>query len=367
MEPARKLTAVIHPLQQFRALWKSRSQVPAPVLSGSQVHICRAAHSAASGVIMTNIGHSDRLTGRSAPDSPHVSPVTPDEDLRTVLLNQVSWGAVLAGVVMALVVLLLLNLLGIGVGATTLDLEPTTPGDASPDTFSLTASAWWSLSVIAASLAGGYAAGRLAGRPKESTAGWHGLTAWALTTLIVFYLLLSGVGAIIGGAYRTVVSIAGPVATVTGAAVQTAASRSPDPFAQIEQAIRGVTGGNEAALRDAAVSALRAALTGDPNQAQEARERAAQALAQARNISIDQARTQIQDYEQQYRQALESARRQAVEAAEATAEVAGTASLFAALTLIVGAIAAWIGGWVGAVQPALTRRWAFARETRRQT
>ncbi|HEY7646367.1 MAG TPA: hypothetical protein VH858_15100, partial [Hyphomicrobiales bacterium] len=91
---------------------------------------------------MTNIGHSERLTGRSAPDSPHVSPVTPDEDLRTVLLNQVSWGAVLAGVVMALVVLLLLNLLGIDIGATTLDLESTTPSDSSQDIFSLTASAW---------------------------------------------------------------------------------------------------------------------------------------------------------------------------------------------------------------------------------
>ena len=40
-----------------------------------------------------------------------------------------------------------------------------------------------------ASLAGGYAAGRLAGRPKEATAGWHGLTAWALTTLVILYLL----------------------------------------------------------------------------------------------------------------------------------------------------------------------------------
>jgi len=37
-----------------------------------------------------------------------------------------------------------------------------------------------------AALAGGYTAGRLAGAPKESTAGWRGLTTWALTTLVIY-------------------------------------------------------------------------------------------------------------------------------------------------------------------------------------
>ncbi len=42
------------------------------------------------------------------------------------------------------------------------------------------------LSGILAALAGGYTAGRLAGAPKESTAGWRGLTTWALTTLVIY-------------------------------------------------------------------------------------------------------------------------------------------------------------------------------------
>jgi len=37
-----------------------------------------------------------------------------------------------------------------------------------------------------AALAGGYTTGRLAGAPKESTAGWRGLTTWALTTLVIY-------------------------------------------------------------------------------------------------------------------------------------------------------------------------------------
>ena len=60
-----------------------------------------------------------RETGRG--HAPHMSPVTPAEDARTIMINQVSWGAVLAGVVMALVTQLVLNMLGIGIGAATLD------------------------------------------------------------------------------------------------------------------------------------------------------------------------------------------------------------------------------------------------------
>ena len=75
-------------------------------------------------------------------------------------------------------------------------------------------------------------------------------------------------GSIIGGAYRTVASAAGSVTSAAGEAVQTAASRIIDPFASIERTVRGATGGNDpAALRDTAVTAVRAALTGDQNQA----------------------------------------------------------------------------------------------------
>src|SRR5215204_5906566 len=133
---------------------------------------------------------------RGDQDAPHMSPVTPAEDARTIMLNRVSWGAVLAGVVVALVTQLVLNMIGIGIGAATLD--PATGDNPSASGFSLSAGIWWTVSGILASLAGGYAAGRLSGKPKTSTAGWHGLTTWAVTTLVVFYLLTSTIGGILG-------------------------------------------------------------------------------------------------------------------------------------------------------------------------
>ena len=168
---------------------------------------------------MTDI--SDTPRNRGVSNAPHLSPATPAEDARTILINKVSWGAVLAGVVVALVTQLVLNLLGIGIGAATLD--PGTGDNPSAASFSIGAGLWFALSGILAALAGGYAAGRLAGKPKESTAGWHGLTTWALTTLVIFYLLTSSVGGILGGAYRTVTSALGNVASAVGSTAQTAA------------------------------------------------------------------------------------------------------------------------------------------------
>jgi hypothetical protein len=318
---------------------------------------------------MTDAHHPDTPRNRGDIDAPHMSPVTPAEDARTIMLNRISWGAVLAGVVVMLVTQLILNLLGIGIGAATLDPAAGAAENPSASSFSTGAGIWFVLAGVLASLAGGYAAGRLAGKPKESTASWHGLTAWALATLVIFYLLTTTVGGLVGGAYRTVTSALGNVTQAVGSTAQTAAqvaapnlAGGANPFSGIEQQIRGATGGNDpAALRDAAVAAVRAAVTGNEQQAAEARNRAAEALARAQNIPVDQARTQVQQYEQQYRQSVDQARQQATEAADAAASAVSTGALLAALGLILGAVAAWFGGRMGTVEPTITARLGLSR------
>lgn len=311
---------------------------------------------------MSDAYQPDTPRSRGDHDAPHVSPVTPAEDARTIMINQVSWGAVLAGVVVSLVTQLVLNMLGIGIGAATLD--PGTGDNPSASSFSIGAGLWFGVAGIVAALVGGYASGRLAGKPKESTAGWHGLTTWALATLVIFYLLTSTVGGLLGGAYRGVTSALGGVASTVGATAQTAAqaaapslSRVADPFSSLEQSLRGATGGNDpAALRDAAVTAMRAAVTGNEQQAQEARERASQALARAQNIPVEQARTQIQQVEQQYRQTVDQAKQQATRAADAAASAVSRGALFGSTGLLLGAVAGWFGGRMGAVDPTITAR-----------
>ncbi len=291
-------------------------------------------------------------------DAAHASPTRPAEDARTVLINQISWGAVFAGVVVALVVQLLLSMFGIGIGASTID--PGTGDNPSGMTFGIGAGVWWAVSGIAAAFIGGHVAGRLAGKPRESTTSWHGLVTWAMTTLVVFYLLTTALGGLIGGAYKTVSDAAGGVAQAAEGAARAATpalNRAESPFASIEQAVRSGGGSNDpAASREAAVSAVRAVVTADPNQAQDARERAAEAISRAQNTSIDQARTQVQSYEQQYRQRLDQAKQKATEAADVAVGTVSRGALFGAIALILGAIAGWFGGRSGTVRQALTRQ-----------
>jgi hypothetical protein len=299
-------------------------------------------------------------TSREYPDAPRSTPVTPAEEMRTILLNRICWGAVFAGVVIALITQLVLNLLGISIGAATFDPASSTNPSAAP--FSIGAGIWWTISGIIAALAAGYAAGRLTGQPQRDSGGWHGLIAWALATLVIFAVLTTTAGAIAGGALRVLGTVAGGVVQAVGTtaktAVQTAAPgmmQAADPLASIEKAVRDASGGSDpAALRDAAIAAVRAAVTADPAQAQDARERAAQALAKAQSVPIDAARGQIARYEQQYRQAVDEAKQQATAAAQAATAAVSRGAFFGFIALLLGAIAAWCGGRMGAVDPTVT-------------
>ena len=298
---------------------------------------------------------ADMPLSRGDVDAPHLTPVSPADDARTILINNVSWGGVLAGVVAGLVTQLVLNMIGIGIGAST--LNPMTGDNPSASGFSIGAGLWWALSGIIAAFVGGYIASRLSGRPKASTGGWHGLTSWALTTLVVFYLLSSAVGSLVGGAFSTVSGALGGLGHTVATAAQTAApalTKSADPFAAIQQQVQGSTGNDPAALKDATTSALRALVTGDEAQANDARERAAQALSKSQSISIDEARTRVATYEKQYRDKAEQLKQQAAEAADTAAKSVSRGALLGSLALVLGAIAAWFGGRAGTVDPTVT-------------
>ena len=99
--------------------------------------------------------------------------------------SKISWGAIFAGVVVALVVQVLLTMLGAGIGIATLD--PGTGDNPAVSTFSIGAGIWYVLSGIIAAYAGGYIAARMSGKTEPTNGALHGLTTWAFTTLLVLY------------------------------------------------------------------------------------------------------------------------------------------------------------------------------------
>lgn len=99
---------------------------------------------------------------------------------------------------------------------------------------------------------------------------------------------------------------------------------------------------------------IKAAATGDPQQQQAARQQAVNALAQSAGISADAASDRLTQAEQQYRQTVEQAKQQAAQAAEVARKSAAQAGILGFVALLLGAIAAWLGGGVGAVRELTT-------------
>ncbi len=260
--------------------------------------------------------------------------------------GRVSWGAILAGVSLALSTQFLLNLLGVGIGAAIID--PASSDNPAAATFSIASGVWFVAAGVIAAFVGGFVASRLSGQAGRSTGGYHGLTSWAVTTMVVLYLLTTSVGSVVGGAFSGLsgqLSGVGQTATSAVSAAAPAVANANNPFAGIEQQIRSATGGNDPqALRDAAVTAVQAAVSGDEAQAQDARNRAAEALAKAQNVTVDQAKTQIAQYENEYRQSVATAKQKALDAAQVTSKVVSAGAMLAVFALLLGAVAAWFGG-----------------------
>ena len=135
--------------------------------------------------------------------------------------GDVSIGAILGGVLIALIVHLAMNMLGLSIGANT--INPAT--EANPVEAGLVTATvvWMAFSALVALLAGGWVAGRLSNTSNPVNSTLHGVVAWALTWIIMLAFIGSTVGSLISGlggmvsqgvsmAATTVVSVAPAVA-----------------------------------------------------------------------------------------------------------------------------------------------------------
>ena len=268
------------------------------------------------------------------------------DDRTTFLRNRAAWGAIFAGVAAALVIQLALNVLGVGIGASALDAA--NPGDnPSASGFSTTAAIWSIGAGIIGAFAGGLVAGRLCGSSDASTARWHGFVTWCASTLVVFYLLTSAIGGIIGGTFSALGSTVGAVGRGAATAVSGVAGAT-DGDALKAQVQRLVKPDDAQSAQDDITTYIRASISGDQATATAARDRAVDSLSKAANVSPDEARNRIGQAEQQAKQAADQVKQKAQQAAEATRKGAATAGLFGFAALVLGALAGWFGGGIGA-------------------
>jgi hypothetical protein len=263
--------------------------------------------------------------------------------------RRVSWGAALAGVALAVSIQLVLSMLGAAIGLGILDPNEGTTPDAS--TLGIGAGIWWVISSIIALGVGGYVAAWLAGVEIAFDGLLHGLLTWAIATLFTFYLLTSAVGSLIGGGFSALGSVASTAGEgIKAAAPQVARATGVTPEMLQDQARRYLqptnpdpaTMSDEDAQKEVARN-LAIYVKGGP-EAAGAKDRVVTIMAARLNVSKDEATQRFNQAEAQLNQSKDQVVQTARQAADTGAAGASTASWMGFIVLLLGAVAAAVGG-----------------------
>jgi hypothetical protein len=265
-------------------------------------------------------------------------------------VRRMSWGAVIAGAAIALGLQLLLSLLGVGLGLSTVDpAAGDTPGAA---TFGVATGIYYAVVTLLSLFVGGWVAGHLAGMPRRIDGLLHGLVTWSVAILLLLYVVTTTVGAIVSGTLGALSS----TLQAAGQSVQAAAGAvadselGDDALNAIEQQARQLLGqGQEGAGGQDAGGLLQQVMAvARGGVSDQERQRLVDQLAQQTGITREEAEAQLQQLQTQYQDALASAEQQAREAAQATADAVAQGSFWSFVALLLGAAAAALGGWMGA-------------------
>jgi hypothetical protein len=263
--------------------------------------------------------------------------------------RRVSWGAILAGVVAVIAVELLLNLLGAGVGAATINPQQ---GQLPGQGLAVGAVIWFVLSCIISLFIGGWIAGRLADSPSKQHGALYGFVTWALASLVIVYMLSTAVGGVLGGA----ASMLGQTASLAGHGAQAAA---PTVTHVIGEAT-GVTPEqvqSEAGdiARDPNFQAFVSGVIRNGQVTPQEHQALANLLVQRRNMSMGEANATIDHWQGQIMQGVQEARQTATQAATTAASGVSKGAFGGFFALLLGLIAAVAGSWVGTQEFVRTR------------
>lgn len=260
--------------------------------------------------------------------------------------SAVSWPAIIAGAFVAVSVSLILLALGSGLGLAS--VSPWSGSGASATTFTAMTAIWLIVVQWLASGMGGYLTGRLRTKWVQThnnevffrdTA--HGFVTWALATVVTVALVTSAASSIVGAGVQAASTVAAGAAEGAGAVAQNAVgpydvdmlfrSSRPDPTA------------SSADTRAEATRILAKALTDEGLSAAD-RKYLAELVAARTGITAEEAHQRLDSVTAQVKAADAKVR----QAADAARKAGALASLYTALSLLIGAFiasaAAALGG-----------------------
>jgi len=267
----------------------------------------------------------------------------------------VSWAAIIAGAFVASAFSLALVALGAGIGL--ISVSPWSANNPSVTAFGALAAAWFIAVQLFSSGVGGYLAGRLrAGWPQVHTDevyfrdSAHGLLVWAVGAVMTAGLLALAASTAVNGAGR----LAGAAAQVAGSAATAGQSSTPisplaDPTAYFSDLVMrsdhplpADQTGAEQEVRRIFAHAL---VAGDLPAADKTY--VGQLVANQTGMSQADAEKRVADVFAQAKSAREDAANKAKEAADAARKMGVYVSLWAFVSLLVGAVSASYMATVG--------------------
>ena len=257
--------------------------------------------------------------------------------------KKISWASIWAGALIGIVLLILLNLLGLGIGFGSLDIqEEQNPAKG----LGTGAGIWYLLSSLIALFVAGWVAGRMAQTRKLFDGALHGILTWCVITLASLYFLTTTIGGIIGGAGKLVGSTLSAVGQASGKAISAAApaigSQLPD-FDMSELKNSGTTqevinmfkeaNGDPAKVDRSKLGSIISTQTG---KSQAESEKTADSL-----ISKYQAASA------KFQSTKDEVKQKSAKAADDVAAAASKTFILAFFAFLVGAAAAWYGARIG--------------------
>lgn len=279
---------------------------------------------------------------------------------------RISWGAVFAGGIVAVAVGAMLNILGLAIGATTID--PITPGETpSAATLGIAGGIWLLVANLIGLAVGGYVAARLSGTADDTDGVLHGLSVWAVGFLLSAVLLGNIIAGTASTAFGGISSMIGGAAQGAGQAVSAAAPAvagavSPQAIAErLNSALQ--TGGDPAAMtsdqrRAEMTRIVTERVTGGGFQGG-ARDRLTQLVAAEYNLSPQEAGQRITQLETQAQQTATEAAQRARAAADTAANAAATSAYWIFAAMLLGAVAAVLGARTGTRRAVLISQRAY--------
>lgn len=276
-------------------------------------------------------------------------------------IRRISWGAILAGVAVAMVTGLILNLLGLSLGA--MAIEPG-QGDYGSEALGWGAAIWAILAAIISLLVGGWVAGELSGFRMNLDRALHGLVMFAVVVLLSLYFMTTTIGSLVSGTTNLMGSIISGAGNAAGSAAQVMAM--PDPagaqqqsqgpgFAQQQvtqwmqrNGIQTTSPQAEENITQAAMDYGTALATG--GNAEQQRSRLLDTVEQNTTLERAQIEQKVSQFQQQATQQVEQTTQQvketATKAADTAADATAAGSFGAFLALVLGGAAAAIGAYL---------------------